>query len=589
MGIDRVCRNASATFLVAASNSSAKDRAAADIVCDGTADQTEINNVINTIRLAGIGGDVVLAPGEYNISGKIIIDCSFVTLRGRTSPSWGGYNRAWNGSLGTGDEGSAGAKINASTSGFNLISLEVSNIPDGGESRHRGIYIQDLYLYGAGDSKGINNLTAGAYHDMCRIENLMIQNVDDAIDVGFDAGIIRDCNIQDCSGSGIKLAGVNSFVGPNNVVFDIGGPGITVTGNQIKVHNNLIGDTGDSLSDTAIFLNGVSWCTVSDNTLSNTGGIVTTGGAGHTITGNSIRAGLIGIRIGQTTRTTNVTVTGNTLQNDSATANWAIEFVGSSYGTATGNTIYGGGWANGAAATIKWNGACTVENNNGDVSFESLPTLSTGTVLGWYRADYMLVRTGATDASAPGTWYDTSGNARDATAGDAPSFRRLIKNNKPAMRFDGSNDYFNKTGWPAVAQPYTFIVVAKQSSTAGTQTVVGANGGNASMYLSGGNVGLYAGSPVAGTAITGTNWNIITGVFNGASSKTSINNGSYTTVNAGTAVGSTNFTIGANGGLGSEFFAGDIVEVVAIQGAITDADRTLIHQVLGLKYGITIS
>ena len=54
---------------VAAYNSGTEARNAAQYVCDGTADQTEINNALTA--LGSNGGMVVLSPGEYNTSGTI--------------------------------------------------------------------------------------------------------------------------------------------------------------------------------------------------------------------------------------------------------------------------------------------------------------------------------------------------------------------------------------------------------------------------------------------------------------------------------------------------------------------------------------
>ncbi len=69
-----------ATLVVAASNSGAKSKAAADYVCDGTSDQTEINNAITA--LPSVGGKVLLLEGTYNISGTITVGKANVTVEG---------------------------------------------------------------------------------------------------------------------------------------------------------------------------------------------------------------------------------------------------------------------------------------------------------------------------------------------------------------------------------------------------------------------------------------------------------------------------------------------------------------------------
>lgn len=73
---------------VVASNASAREKTRADYVCDGTADQVEIQAAINAAQAEG-GGFVQLSPGNFNIAATITIngtldenDPRTVTLRG---------------------------------------------------------------------------------------------------------------------------------------------------------------------------------------------------------------------------------------------------------------------------------------------------------------------------------------------------------------------------------------------------------------------------------------------------------------------------------------------------------------------------
>jgi len=61
-----------ATFVIAASDASAQSKAQADYVCDGTADQVQIQAAIDA--LPANGGKVVLSEGIYNISNPILPD-----------------------------------------------------------------------------------------------------------------------------------------------------------------------------------------------------------------------------------------------------------------------------------------------------------------------------------------------------------------------------------------------------------------------------------------------------------------------------------------------------------------------------------
>lgn len=73
-------RSRSATLVVAASNASSKSIKSADYVCDGTADDVEINAAITA--LGSVGGDVLLTEGQFNTAATINL-ASNVTLRGR--------------------------------------------------------------------------------------------------------------------------------------------------------------------------------------------------------------------------------------------------------------------------------------------------------------------------------------------------------------------------------------------------------------------------------------------------------------------------------------------------------------------------
>lgn len=61
-----------ATFVVAASDSVAADAAAADYVCDGSADQVEISQAITAATT--LGGSVCLLEGTFNLSAAIVTD-----------------------------------------------------------------------------------------------------------------------------------------------------------------------------------------------------------------------------------------------------------------------------------------------------------------------------------------------------------------------------------------------------------------------------------------------------------------------------------------------------------------------------------
>jgi len=59
-----------ATLVIAAYDSNSTERA--DYVCDGTADEVQINQAITALN--GVGGKVLLLEGHYNIAASIILD-----------------------------------------------------------------------------------------------------------------------------------------------------------------------------------------------------------------------------------------------------------------------------------------------------------------------------------------------------------------------------------------------------------------------------------------------------------------------------------------------------------------------------------
>lgn len=66
--------NGSASLVVGAVNSSVRDQALADWLCDGVADEVQIQAAIDS--LSGFGGTVTLAPGTYTLSAAIVISAN---------------------------------------------------------------------------------------------------------------------------------------------------------------------------------------------------------------------------------------------------------------------------------------------------------------------------------------------------------------------------------------------------------------------------------------------------------------------------------------------------------------------------------
>jgi hypothetical protein len=65
--------NRSATLVVAASNATAKSKAVADYVCDGTADHVQIQAAIDSLNGHAAGGKVQLSEGLFSTSSPIVM------------------------------------------------------------------------------------------------------------------------------------------------------------------------------------------------------------------------------------------------------------------------------------------------------------------------------------------------------------------------------------------------------------------------------------------------------------------------------------------------------------------------------------
>lgn len=119
------------------------------------------------------------------------------------------------------------------------------------------------------------------------------------------------------------------------------------------------------------------------------------------------------------------------------------------------------------------------------------------------------------------TWYDQSGNARNATqatTGSQPSIVLNAVNSKPVVRFDGSDDGLGAT-IPTIAQPNSFLFVLKNRTYSNGQRVFAF--GSSIVYQAGGAgfLTMYANGSFDLIKDFGTSvFNIGSGTFSGTSS-----------------------------------------------------------------------
>jgi len=345
----------SPAILVAASNSSAGDKAAADYIATGTNDQTQINAALTSADPAGTGrktGKVVLFAGTYTIGATISVPNN-TTLAGS----------------------GAGTVITIPNS-VNASFTAVTNTTTGGNGT--GVVIQDLKLDGnkAGQSVGSYGMFGITFNGMGsstlqggKILNVWVNNwYGNGAFLWTYSGIyistgqhntISNAMVQGNSTNGIAITGTyntvtgSDFAG-NNYGIHLNANNNTITGNSssgntaIGIYleganqNTISGNVATGNTNQNIYLFTSSSNTVSGNQALGSGasdGI----GLASTSTYNIISSNIIqanssgGVSIASTS--TNNTITGNKIHNNGGNSNKGIYFSNSNSNVITNNTI----------------------------------------------------------------------------------------------------------------------------------------------------------------------------------------------------------------------------------------------------------
>lgn len=193
-------------------------------------------------------------------------------------------------------------------------------------------------------------------------------------------------------------------------------------------------------------------------------------------------------------------------------------------------------------------------------------------------------------------WIDKSGNGRHATQGNTsaqPQIVSSVLNGRQVRRFDGSNQFL-KTGVlsTTIQQPVLWFVVFKalsiiQRRIFDVETISGTTGPRNTILLDGVASHLYAGQ-VLTTSFSSTSWGITEAIFDGLSSSWRHNGVALATGNAGTE-GCSSIVIGTFRLLNSQFFQGDIAEIIIYPYALTSYERQLVEGYLSYKYAIPVA
>jgi hypothetical protein len=267
-------RHRSVTLVVAASDSSTAGKESADYVCDGTADEVEINAAITVLNGLG-GGKLVLLEGTYVLASEIdVVDN--ITLEGM---GYNTYIRNY-GILGTG--------IN------NLViqNLRIACFLSGSTvnlTSSTDITIKDCYIDSSSQAciKFQTSITrAYVYNNALRMLATS-QPIISAIGGDYNKFINNYLDGGNGTGvDGIYITSTNSIMSGNNII-DVVSDAINTSGNYNIISNNNINCNNNSGSKGIV--NTGSYCNIQNNNMNNCGDYgLTSDGDYVTISGNYI-------------------------------------------------------------------------------------------------------------------------------------------------------------------------------------------------------------------------------------------------------------------------------------------------------------
>jgi hypothetical protein len=196
------------------------------------------------------------------------------------------------------------------------------------------------------------------------------------------------------------------------------------------------------------------------------------------------------------------------------------------------------------------------------------------------------------------TWYDQSGNSNDATQGTSANRPKIYdgqngvvtENEKPAVDFDGSNDFLQSGAVTASSQPITVISITTPQATAFSGGILNTTDSNnfIDFYRNDGGFAINAGTTLSSGATVDYVQDVQYvrfSLFNGANSEIFANGTSVISGNANTTGISGNLFVGKYLTSSNNFMNGLMQEVI-LYASDQSTNRTDIEDNINTFYDI---
>jgi hypothetical protein len=187
-------------------------------------------------------------------------------------------------------------------------------------------------------------------------------------------------------------------------------------------------------------------------------------------------------------------------------------------------------------------------------------------------------------------WNDKSGNAHHLTSsgGDRPEWNSGSRNSLDTVDFQG-NVFMKHSAFTVEAQPLTLILVF-QAPTQAQIPIDGLGSSDRIFVGTGGSnniLKIWAGTTLAGNATIAGNWSYGQAVFNGTSSSHDFTDGTNSTTASGDSGsnGSNGLTVGVLWNAASDFWNGEIAEIIMYGKEVTGDELTGLRSHLASKWG----